>query len=267
MKSVQIRRFFWSVFSRIQTEYRKIRTRKNSVFGHSSRSAPFTKIVRRKLLSRPIPYYHNSTSAWRIKLPGDMELNDGPENPNKHSKGKPWKSQDRRLQFPKFARKLYELTRNDCHVYIVKTKRIFYTAVHITLWWRMWGLLLWTYCECYFRELPFASLSDIKDVKENSDLPSSATYDINIHDEKHCVKGVQIRSFSWSVFSCIRTEYVDLRSKSPYSVRIKENQDQRKLSIWALFTLKNSEYVKHLSIAHLNTKSMSSIEAATRRCS
>ena len=32
MKSVQIRRFFWS-------EYRKIRNRKNSVFGHFSRSA------------------------------------------------------------------------------------------------------------------------------------------------------------------------------------------------------------------------------------
>ena len=43
MKIVQIRSFFWSVFSRIWTEYsvqiRKIRTRKNSVFGHFSRSA------------------------------------------------------------------------------------------------------------------------------------------------------------------------------------------------------------------------------------
>ena len=28
----------------------------------------------------------------------------------------------------------------------------------------------------------------------------------------HCVKSVQIRSFFWSVFSCIRTEYGDLRS-------------------------------------------------------
>ena len=38
MKSVQIRSFFWSVFSRIQSECSKIRTRKNSVFGHFSRS-------------------------------------------------------------------------------------------------------------------------------------------------------------------------------------------------------------------------------------
>ena len=38
VKSVQIRSFFWSVFSYIRPEYRKIRTRKNSIFGHSLRS-------------------------------------------------------------------------------------------------------------------------------------------------------------------------------------------------------------------------------------
>ena len=38
LKSIQIRSFFWSLFSRIQTEYEKIRTRKNFVFGHFSRS-------------------------------------------------------------------------------------------------------------------------------------------------------------------------------------------------------------------------------------
>ena len=45
VKSVQTRIFFWSVFflysdwiQSIQSEYRKIRTRKNSVFGHFSRS-------------------------------------------------------------------------------------------------------------------------------------------------------------------------------------------------------------------------------------
>ena len=38
VKSVQIRSFFWSVFSRIRTETEKIGTRKNSIFGHFSRS-------------------------------------------------------------------------------------------------------------------------------------------------------------------------------------------------------------------------------------
>ena len=53
----------------------------------------------------------------------------------------------------------------------------------------------------------------------------------------HCVKNVQILIYFWSVFSCIRTEYGDLRSKSPYSVRIQENTDQKELRIWTLFTL------------------------------
>ena len=33
--------------------------------------------------------------------------------------------------------------------------------------------------------------------------------------DKHCVKNVQIRSFFWSIFSCIRTEYGELLCKSP----------------------------------------------------
>ena len=41
VKSVQRRSYFWSVFSCIRTEYRKIRTRNNSVFGHFSRSDVF----------------------------------------------------------------------------------------------------------------------------------------------------------------------------------------------------------------------------------
>ena len=38
IKSAQSRSFFWSVFSCIHSEYRKIRTRKSSVFGQFSRS-------------------------------------------------------------------------------------------------------------------------------------------------------------------------------------------------------------------------------------
>ena len=39
----------------------------------------------------------------------------------------------------------------------------------------------------------------------------------------HCVKSVQIRSFFWSVLSCIRTEYRKIRTR-------------KKLRIWTLFT-------------------------------
>ena len=50
------------------------------------------------------------------------------------------------------------------------------------------------------------------------------------------MKSVQIWKFFLSVFSCMQTEYGDLQSKSPYSVRIQENTDQKKLRIWTLFT-------------------------------
>ena len=41
--------------------------------------------------------------------------------------------------------------------------------------------------------------------------------------------------FFWSVFSRIWTEYGDLRSKSPHSVQIRENTDQKKIRIRILF--------------------------------
>ena len=44
----------------------------------------------------------------------------------------------------------------------------------------------------------------------------------------HCVKSVQMWSFFWSVFSRIRTKYGEIRRKSLYSVRIRENTDQKK---------------------------------------
>ena len=43
----------------------------------------------------------------------------------------------------------------------------------------------------------------------------------------HCVKSVQIRSYFWSVFSCIRIKCGDFLLKSPYSVQIQENTDQK----------------------------------------
>ena len=54
--------------------------------------------------------------------------------------------------------------------------------------------------------------------------------------QNHCVKSVQIGSFFWSLFSRIRTEYGEIRSISPYSVRMPENTDQKKLPIWTDFT-------------------------------
>ena len=44
VKNVQIRSYFWSVFSCIWTQYRKIRNRNNSLFGHFSRSDVFSQV-------------------------------------------------------------------------------------------------------------------------------------------------------------------------------------------------------------------------------
>ena len=42
--------------------------------------------------------------------------------------------------------------------------------------------------------------------------------------------------FFWSVFSRIWIEYGEIECISPYSVRMRENTDQKKLGIWTLFT-------------------------------
>ena len=52
----------------------------------------------------------------------------------------------------------------------------------------------------------------------------------------HCVKSVQIRSYFWSAFSYIWTEYKEIRNIFPYSVRMRENTDEKLLCIWTLFT-------------------------------
>ena len=56
------------------------------------------------------------------------------------------------------------------------------------------------------------------------------------HDIIHCVKSVRIRSFFWSAFSRIWTEYGETLRISQYSVQMRENTDLKKLRIWILFT-------------------------------
>ena len=51
-----------------------------------------------------------------------------------------------------------------------------------------------------------------------------------------CEKYQNTEVFLVRIFFFIRTEYGDLPRKSPYSVRIHENTDQKNLRIWTLFT-------------------------------
>ena len=63
--------------------------------------------------------------------------------------------------------------------------------------------------------------------------------------QKHCVKSVRIRSFSGPYFPRNRTEYEEITSISPYSVRIRENTDQ-----------KNSEYGQFLHSEDRNVQAL-----------
>ena len=59
----------------------------------------------------------------------------------------------------------------------------------------------------------------------------------------HNVKSAQRRSFSWSVFSRIWTEYRHLLCKSPYPGQIRENTDQKNLRICTFLTFNFSVLV------------------------
>ena len=58
LKSVQIQSYFWFVFSCIQSEYRKIRTRNNYVFGHFSRS----------VFTYKLPFNLLGTTGYRLRI-------------------------------------------------------------------------------------------------------------------------------------------------------------------------------------------------------
>ena len=78
---------------------------------------------------------------------------------------------------------------------------------------------------------------------------------------EHCVKSVQIRSFFWSVFSRIQTEYWQIVRISPYSVRMRGNTDQKNslfgyLSSYAVWMQENTDQKNficgHFSVFSLN---------------
>ena len=76
---------------------------------------------------------------------------------------------------------------------------------------------------------------------KNNDMSFNQTFERPFPLREKCPNA----GFFWSVFSCIRTEYGDLLRKSPYSVRIQENTDQKNLRIWtlhAVFRLVNHRF-------------------------
>ena len=82
----------------------------------------------------------------------------------------------------------------------------------------------------------------------------------------HCVKNVQMRSFFWSVCSRIRTGYGDLLHKSPYSARIRENADRKKL-VFRQFSRSANDPILSLAIRLPVVAFRFNSEAVVRRCS
>ena len=87
-------------------------------------------------------------------------------------------------------------------------------------------LLKIIFCKGFFRNFcyKFHIVNFRKTIFKNtfSRIPAVAS------SKMYCVKSVQIWSFFWSVFSRIRNEYREIRIISPYSVRMRENTDQKK---------------------------------------
>ena len=64
VKNVQIRIYYWNVFSCIQSEHWKIRTRNNSVFGHF----PHSVTVSIRILQILTLIFENSPFLWNIAI-------------------------------------------------------------------------------------------------------------------------------------------------------------------------------------------------------
>ena len=115
--------------------------------------------------------------------------------------------------------------------------------VKIKEWIRIFSQYLRIFLDNFFRQVSF--LQGVRSVEtllrkaSFADRQSNHKKDISMFIENytgmHCVKSVQIRSVFWSVFSRIWTEYGKILGISPYSVRMREYTDQKKLRIWRDF--------------------------------
>ena len=74
VKNVQIRSFFWSVFSRIQSECGEIPTRKNSVFGHFSSSSCNTGNKKDAILQAIKKYSMDTSIVNFVKNPKEFSF-------------------------------------------------------------------------------------------------------------------------------------------------------------------------------------------------
>ena len=111
--------------------------------------------------------------------------------------------------------------------------------------WPLNDIVFGEFCVCNFWQKQSIMWSNCqKSVRKKIDAEwqSSARFTF-LRNRVHCVKCVQIRSFFWSVFSRIRTEYgeiVSLRIQSEY-----RKKRTRKYSIFGYFSRSGNFYQKY----------------------
>ena len=81
------------------------------------------------------------------------------------------------------------------------TRVFFFTDIWCFKIWEFLSLPLWSIT---LSEMSFADI--VIKIKQSFRI-SMIDFTMPNVQKKHCVKNVQIRSYFWSVFSCIRTEY------------------------------------------------------------
>ena len=139
---------------------------------------------KKKQLSRTFPYYHNSTSAQRIMLSGDIELNPGHENSKKYCKYRSQRKPSQALICKTCNKTVRTNTKRLSSIYCKNEADLLCSnSYNIKIMDSKTPAIL-TCSKCYFRELPFSSLRGIEDLHENTDLPSSATHYVNVHTDK-----------------------------------------------------------------------------------
>ena len=139
---------------------------------------------KKKRLSRTFPYYHNSTSAQRIMLSGDIELNPGHENSKKYCKDRSQRKPSQALICKTCNKTIRTNTKRLSSIYCKNEANLLCSnSYNIKIMDSKTPVIL-TCSKCYFRELPFGSPRGIEDLNENTDLPYSATHYVNVHTDK-----------------------------------------------------------------------------------
>ena len=93
-------------------------------------------------------------------------------------------------------------------------------------WLVIWNTRLNGFKDSNKKKVAWNNISSSLDNKYSGEPMFSLANEM-LFNWRHFLKSVQMGSFFWSVFSRFRTEYGEIQSISSYSVRMRENTDQK----------------------------------------